>query len=171
LKLCVEHGLDLLFEGDPAPTQPFEDLVNINSESALGENGVKLLIPWLKNNNDYRIVVCDPRVKSPQLREATKLLSSELPAKFLSRLIVINADTPSENRKWLKKSNILNVNVYSDEKREWMRSYTALGENRWSMTMFVLADERMQKIAREMVPISATRAVENAVNAMESRRL
>jgi hypothetical protein len=61
--------------------------------------------------------------------------------------------------------------VYSDEKREWMRAYTALGETRWSMTMFVIADERIQKIAREMEAIVAVKVIQNAVEAMSARKL
>jgi hypothetical protein len=110
-------------------------------------------------------------VQSPELRDTVKTLSKELPKNLWSRTVIINADTPAENRRWLKKSNIQNINVYSDEKREWMRSYTALGENRWSMTMFIISDERLQKIAREMEAISANKVVQNAVKTMESRRL
>jgi hypothetical protein len=162
-----------LFEGDPAPTQPFEELVSIQLENALGDTGVKRLIPWLKNSNlsDYLIIICDPRVQSPELRDTVNTLSKELPKNLWSRMVIINADTPAENRRWLKKSNIQNINVYSDEKREWMRSYTALGENRWSMTMFIISDERLQKIAREMEGIMANKVVQNAVKTMESRKL
>merc|ERR1712232_280477 len=121
------------------------------------------LIPWLRNSNlsDYIIIICDPRVKSPELRDTARSLFKELPKDLLSRTVIINADTPAENRRWMKKSNVQDVNILSDEKREWMRGYTALGENRWSMTMFVLADERVQKIAREMETIGATKVVRN----------
>lgn len=165
--------MDRLFEGDPAPTKPFEELISIKSENALGEMGTKRLIPWLRNSNlsDYIIIICDPRVKSPELRDTARSLFKELPKDLLSRTVIINADTPAENRRWMKKSNVKDVNILSDEKREWMRGYTALGENRWSMTMFVLADERVQKIAREMETIGATKVVRNAVESMESRRL
>lgn len=164
--------MDRLFEGDPAPTQPFEELINIKSEKALGEAS-KRVVPWLKNtNSDFLIIVCDPRVESPELRETAQSLSAGLKKDLLSKLIIVNADTPAENRRWLKKSNIgEGLTVYSDEKREWMRAYTALGENRWSMTMFVLSDERIQKIAREMESIAAVKVIQNAVQAMAERRL
>ena len=168
---AIERGLDRLFEGDPAPTQPFEELVNIKSENAIGDTGMRRLVPWLRNTkSDYLIVLCDPRVQSPELRETAQSLSKGLRKETLSKLIIINADTPAENRRWLKKSN-LEMTVYSDEKREWMRSYTALGENRWSTTMFVIADERLQKVVREMESVSAIKVVHNAVKAMQERRL
>jgi hypothetical protein len=173
ISTALEKGMDRLFEGDPAPTQPFEELVSIKSENALGDTEAKRLIPWMRNSNpsDYLIIVCDPRVQSPELRETAKSLSIGLPKNLLSKLIVINADSPAENRRWLKKDNLQSINVYSDEKREWMRSFTALGENRWSMSMFIVADERLQKVAREMEMISAIKAIQNAATAMEIRRL
>ena len=63
------------------------------------------------------------------------------------------------------------VTLYSDEKMEWMRTYTALGETRWSMTMYVLADERIQKLVRELSSINVSEVVRKAVNAAQQRRL
>ena len=167
----AERGVDRLFEGDPAPTQPFEEIVNIRSENSLGETA-KRIVPWLKNTkSDYLIIVCDPRVSSPELRETAQSLYSGLPKDILSKLIIINADTPAENRRWLKKSNMDDLTVFSDEKREWMRAYSALGKDRWSMTMFVIADERIQKISREMESIVAVKVIQNAVKGMSDRRL
>ena len=144
----------------------------MKSENAIGETGKRRLIPWLKNTkSDYLVVVCDPRVKSPELRDAALQLNSGLRKDVSSKLIFVNADTPAENRRWLKKSGLNDITVYSDEKREWMRSYTALGEDRWSMTLFVLADERLQKIVREMESISAVKVIQSAVNAMKERKL
>jgi len=169
---AYQRGLDRLFEGDPAPTQPFEELINIKSENAIGDTGMRRLVPWLKNTkSDYLIIVCDPRVQSPELRETATSLYSGLPKDMLGKLIVVNADTPAENRRWLKKSKLDDLSVFSDEKREWMRAYTALGENRWSMTFFVIADERVQKIVRELDTISAVKVIRNAVSAMKERRL
>jgi hypothetical protein len=167
----AERGVDRLFEGDPAPTQPFEEIVNIRSENSLGETA-KRIVPWLKNTkSDYLIIVCDPRVSSPELRETAQSLYSGLPKDILSKLIIINADTPAENRRWLKKSNMDDLTVFSDEKREWMRAYSALGKDRWSMTMFVIADERIQKISREMESIVAVKVIQNAVKGTSDRRL
>ena len=160
-----------MFEGDPAPTQPFEELVSIRSENALGETA-KRIFPGLKNTkSDYLIIVCDPRMSSPELRETAQTLYTGLRKDILGKLIIVNADTPAENRRWLKKSSMNDLTVFSDEKREWMRAYTALGEDRWSMTMFVIADERIQKIAREMESIVAVKVIQNAVLGMSNRRL
>lgn len=167
----VAKGADRLFEGDPAPTQPFEELVSVDG-NVLGEAGAAGLVPWLKkSSSDYLIIISDPRVKSEELRDTVKNLSNEMPKDMLSRTVIINADTPPENRRWLKKNKIKNINFYSDEERELMRSYTALGENRWSMTMFVIADSRVQKIARELETIMANKVIQNAVRSMENRRL
>jgi hypothetical protein len=191
-----------LFEGDPAPSEPFQELVSIKTENALGEAGAKRLVPWLRDNtsskDDYLIVVCDPRMKSPELRQTARTLRSELDATLRSKLILINADTPAENRRWMKKSTSTDpdeksssspssssmsswssssltsnnsIDVYSDEKMEWMRAYTALGEKRWSMTMFILADQKVQRIARDLEAVAATRVIQNAAKSMSEPRI
>jgi peroxiredoxin len=112
-------------------------------------------------------------MQSPELRETVKVLLVELPEDIRSRMIVINADSPPENRRWLKKSGIPDdkIQLYSDEKMEFMRAYTALGENRWSMTMLVIADGRVQKLARDVDQYGATRTVQNAVKSLGEARL
>lgn len=166
-----ERGTDRLFEGDPAPTDPFEHLLSVPNENALSKKGTKKLIPWLNPNSskqkDYIIVVSDPRVKSPALRKALTNLVSSLNPEMKSRLYFINADTPAENRRWLKKQGMTNtVNMFSDEKREWMREYTALGENRWAICMFILADGRVQKIVRDLDTDLCADVVGNAVKSL-----
>lgn len=166
-------GVDRIFEGDPAPTDCFEELVSIRSENAIGVNGKNRLVPWLRKNSarhhEYLVVITDPRMESPELRETVKALLVELPEDIRNRMIVINADSPAENRRWLKKGGIPDdkIELYSDEKMEWLRTYTALGENRWSMTMFVIADGRVQKLARGIDQYGATRTVRNAVKALD----
>jgi hypothetical protein len=145
-----------MFEGDPAPADPFEELVNIKTENGIGRQGAERLVPWLKKNaerqSDYLVVFCDPRMKSTELQQAVQNIVVDLPAPMLSRTIVINADTPAENRRWLKKSGLEGkIDVYSDEKMDWMRAYTALGDQRWSMTMYVIADEPSISIPRRML--------------------
>jgi hypothetical protein len=134
------------------------------------------LLPWLRKNperqSDYLVVLCDPRMKSTELQLAVQNIVVDLAAPILSRVIVINADTPAENRRWLKKSGFEGkVDVYSDEKMDWMRAYTALGEKRWSMTMFVVADEQVQKLAREVDQYAASRVIRNAVDSISATRL
>lgn len=141
-------GVDRIFEGDPAPEECFEELVSIKSENAIGATGKQRLVPWLRKNSarhgDYLVIVSDPRPQSPELRDTVTAMMSELPLDIRGRLVIVNSDSPAENRRWLKKSGFPDgkLEVYSDEKMEWMRAYTALGENRWSMTMFILAGER-----------------------------
>ena len=55
-------------------------------------------------------------MQSPELRETVKVLLVELPEDIRSRMIVINADSPPENRRWLKKSGIPDdkIQLYSD---------------------------------------------------------
>jgi hypothetical protein len=141
-----------------------------NPENTLGPNGAKQLVPWLRttNRSDYLVILCDPRKNSLELHQTAKML----PKDILSRLIVINADSPADNRKWLKKDSITtDLQVYSDEKMEWMRAYSALGDTRWSMTMFIIAGERVQKLAREVEGVSATRVIRNAVKSMGATRI
>jgi len=172
---AYHKGADRLFEGDPAPFEAFEELVSMKTENAIGGPAVKRLIPWLRSTNmlDSVVVVSDPREKSPEFLNTVKDLSSELQKDIFNKILFINADTPAQNRRFLKKNNISdsNIRLYSDEKREWMQAYTALGENRWSMTLFVLADERIQKLVREFSQISASDVVQNAIKATEKRRL
>lgn len=152
-------------------------MVSIRSENAIGVTGKKRLVPWLHKNaarhDDYAVIISDPRPQSTEFRETVRILVTELPLDILSRLIVINSDSPSENRRWLKKSKLPEdkVDVYSDEKMEWMRAYTALGENRWSLTMFVIEKGKVAKLARDVDQYGAYRAVRNAVKVLseESR--
>lgn len=165
-------GVDRIFEGDPAPEECFEELVSIKSENAIGVTGKQRLVPWLRKNaarhDDYTVIISDPRPQSPELRETVRNMMNELPLDVRSRTVIVNADSPSENRRWLKKAGLPDdkVDVYSDEKMEWMRAYTALGENRWSMTMFIIQKGKVAKLAREIDQYGACRAVRNACKAL-----
>ena len=172
---AARSNVDRIFEGDPAPTECFEELVSIKSENAIGKGGAERLVPWLRKNparqNDYRIIVSDPRLKSPEFREMVKRLL-RLPVDIRSRLTFVTADSPAEIRRWLKKDSLEEkIDIYADEKREWMRAYTALGEQRWSITMFVISQQRVQKIAREMDMYDASRTVRNAVKSLNEPSL
>ena len=165
---AARSGADLLFVGDPAPTLCFEELVSIKSEQPIGSGGASRMVPWLRKNelrrNEYLIIISDPRLKSPELRQTMKNLRAELSEDILSRLIVVNADSPSENRRWIKQNGELDI--FCDEKMEWMQAYTALGEKRWSMTIFVVADERIQKLAREVDAVQVTQAITSMVRSL-----
>eukprot|EP00555_Chaetoceros_dichaeta_P012661 CAMPEP_0198254356 /NCGR_PEP_ID=MMETSP1447-20131203/4665_1 /TAXON_ID=420782 /ORGANISM="Chaetoceros dichaeta, Strain CCMP1751" /LENGTH=295 /DNA_ID=CAMNT_0043940365 /DNA_START=112 /DNA_END=999 /DNA_ORIENTATION=+ len=153
-----------LFEGDPAPSEPFQDLVSIQTDLALGEAGAKRIVP--SNYNDYLVIISDPRTKSSQLRDLMTIISTGIPNDILSNIVVINSDTTAENRKWLKKRKLTNLKVFSDEKREWMREYTALGEERWAICMFIIADGRVQKLVRELDANVADKVVKGAINSL-----
>eukprot|EP00560_Eucampia_antarctica_P001902 CAMPEP_0197833448 /NCGR_PEP_ID=MMETSP1437-20131217/19079_1 /TAXON_ID=49252 ORGANISM="Eucampia antarctica, Strain CCMP1452" /NCGR_SAMPLE_ID=MMETSP1437 /ASSEMBLY_ACC=CAM_ASM_001096 /LENGTH=310 /DNA_ID=CAMNT_0043437519 /DNA_START=47 /DNA_END=979 /DNA_ORIENTATION=- len=169
--VASERGVDRLFEGDPAPTDPFQDLLSMTSENALSKKGTKRVIPWLNQNpakqKDYLIVISDPRLKSSAFRKSLAKLISSLSPDMKKRMIFINADTPAENRRWLKKQGMEgNVDIYSDEKREWMKAYTALGEKRWEICMFVLANGRVQKIVRDLDTDMCVDVVDKAVKSL-----
>mmetsp|Transcript_11937 Transcript_11937/g.13694 ORF Transcript_11937/g.13694 Transcript_11937/m.13694 type:complete len:328 (+) Transcript_11937:59-1042(+) len=167
---AYRQGVDRIFEGDPASSEVFEELVSVKSEK-----GAVQLLPWLcdSNKSDYVIVVSDPREKSIEFRSTIKCLESELPKDIFNKIVFINADTPSENRKALGKMKLADssIRLFSDEKREWMQTYTALGENRWSLTLFVLAEGRVQSLVREFSHFSCSSVIQNAINATEKRRL
>ena len=176
-------GVERLFEGDPAPVDCFANLVIPQTDVALGQGGQERIVPWLgknANDDDYLIVICDPRPNSPDLQTAVRHLWSDLPAELRQRLVVINADRPSQTRKWFKKQGWTTANssntskgptVYADEKMEWMRAYTALGEKRWSMTLFVLAGGRVQKLVRDLDVYTVSKVVPKAVAAFQDARL
>ena len=165
------RGVDRLFEYDPAPIEPFESLVGMRNEEAIGEIGARNLVPWIHKNSskhkDYLVVITDPREKSLECRQTIASLCQSLPPAIKDKIVFVNADSPPENRRWLKKNKIEDATIYSDEKREWMREYTALGEKRWSMTMFVLGDGRIQKLVREFDPDLAPTVVKNAVKSLD----
>ena len=133
------------------------------------------MAPWLSNDydidtDDYRIVICDPRKQSTELHQTIQDLPSSIPKDIKDRLYFINADTPAENRRWMKKKGLQDkVDIFCDtDDMEWMKSYTALGENRWSMTMFLLRKGRVAKLVRDVDIYNVPRTVINAVKAMKS---
>lgn len=165
---AFHRGVDRIMEGDPAKEGPFYDIVNIHTGNALGKDGASRMLPWLNTNQkDYLVIITDPREKSTDLRSTVKGISASLPPDELSKLIVINADTPSENKRYLKKNDISNVNVYCDEKREWMREYTVLGENRWSMSVLILADKRVERLVRDVDLELAIPTIQNAIQSLK----
>eukprot|EP00529_Nitzschia_sp_RCC80_P028820 CAMPEP_0113467002 /NCGR_PEP_ID=MMETSP0014_2-20120614/14580_1 /TAXON_ID=2857 /ORGANISM="Nitzschia sp." /LENGTH=324 /DNA_ID=CAMNT_0000359277 /DNA_START=101 /DNA_END=1072 /DNA_ORIENTATION=- /assembly_acc=CAM_ASM_000159 len=119
------RGVERFFEGDTAPEDVFEELVSIKSENAIGETGKKRLLPWLRGkDDDYLVVICDPRQKSTEFQDTVKSLSRFLPKDLLKKAVFVNADTPAENRRFLKKNNLMTddggkITLYSDEKMEW----------------------------------------------------
>ena len=163
--------MDRIFEGDPAPTDCFESLLSTVTEKAIAKKGAGKLVPWLTagiDEEDYRVIVCDPRKQSDELHRAMKDLSGSLPKDIRDRLYFINSDTPAENRRWMKK-NGLSIEVYCDNQdMDWMKAYTALGEKRWSMTMFIICKGKVVKLARELDIYNVGRTVVNAVKAMKS---
>lgn len=93
-------------------------------------------MPWenTSKSNDYIVVITDPRPKSVELRSAMKkLCSGAVAEEIVKRCVIIDTDTPGENRRFLKKnfaegSMVEGLTVLVDENLEWMREYTALGE-------------------------------------------
>jgi hypothetical protein len=164
-------GVDRIFEGDPAPVEAFQDLIHFATGNALGKNGASRIVPWLNKSvtkqGDVLIVITDPREKSSELRSVMKNISKFIPADILSRLIVINADTAAENRRYLSKNQIENITVYCDEKREWMREYTVLGEKRWAMCLMILKDGRVERLVRELDVELAIEVIKTSVASLK----
>ncbi|KAL7473891.1 hypothetical protein ACHAXS_014385 [Conticribra weissflogii] len=137
---AVYRGVHRLYEGDPAPAHPFYDLIDIHTDQPLGESGVSRIVPWKRSSSsskDYIVVITDPRPKSLELRSAIKRLCSQgggVGKDVLQKSVVINADTPAENRRFVKKTFGTaegggdGLTILCDENLEWMREYTALGE-------------------------------------------
>ena len=97
------------------------------------------------------VVLCDPRPESSDLQSAVRQIWADC-QDVRTRFVVINSDRPSQSRKWLKKQGWTTngPKVFADETKAWMRAYTALGDTRWSMTLFVLAGSRVQKLVRDV---------------------
>ena len=196
------RGVVRLYEGDPAPTNPFAELLSIENGEPIGKGGMKRLVPWEGSRSttsaDYLVVITDPRPKSIELRTAMRRLTDALNSEVLKKCLVINTDSPGENRRFLKKNfgDDVDLRILVDENMEWMREYTALGEKvrilyfpfvlficflilhllnlysfsiikrqRFAMTMFVLRDGRVDKIARdvdaELLPMVVKNSIRN----------
>ncbi|KAL3798457.1 hypothetical protein ACHAW5_007409 [Stephanodiscus triporus] len=166
---AVFRGVVRLYEGDPAPTNPFAELLSIENGEPIGKGGMKRLIPWegsrSTTSEDYLVVISDPRPKSVELRTAMRRITDSLNGDVLKKCLVINTDTPGENRRFLKKNfgEDVALRILCDENMEWMREYTALGEKRFSMTMFVLRDGRVEKIARDVDAELLPMVVKNSI--------
>lgn len=169
-------GVDRIFEGDPAPTECFENLVSATTEKVIAKKGAGRLVPWISKDwgideEDYRVIVCDPRKQSFEFHKAMIDLNAGLPKDIKERLYFINADTPAENRRWMKKNGMETLDMYCDsEDMNWMRTYTALGDKRWSMTMFIISKGRVFRLAREVDVYNVCRTVINAVKSMKSEQ-
>ena len=135
---CEVRGVVRLYEGDPAPTSPFAELLNIENGEPIGKGGMKRLVPWEGSKSsgsaDYMVVITDPRPKSIELRTAMKRLAGAFGSDVLKKCVIINTDTPAENRRFMKKNfgeeieQQSGFRILCDENMEWMREYTALGE-------------------------------------------
>lgn len=131
---AVYRGIARLYEGDPAPIEPFAELCSIQNGECIGSSGAERIVPWIKkNSDDYIVIVTDPRPKSVELRSAIrKLVNGAVSEEIVKRVVVINPDSAGENRKFMKRfpggSAAEKLTVLVDEDLEWMREYTALGE-------------------------------------------
>ena len=133
---AVYKGILRLYEGDTAPITPFAELVCIESGEPIGKGGMLRLLPWEGSTNkssmdDYLIIITDPRPKSIELRTAMRRITDTLESTILEKCVIINTDTPAENRRLLKKNyndKDAKFRIFCDENMEWMREYTALGE-------------------------------------------
>lgn len=169
---AVFRGVIRLYEGDPAPTTPFTQLLNIENGQPLGKGGMKRFVPWegsrTNASEDYLVVITDPRPKSIELRTAMNRMVGALSADVLRKCVVINTDSPAENRRFLKKSfgDGVDFGVLVDEDRGWMKEYTALGETRFSMTIFVLRDGKVEKIVREVEAEVLPMVISNAIRSL-----
>lgn len=113
---------------------------------------------WLLKNpyrqHDYLVILTEPRMKSPDLRQTVQNLLSDFSFDIQNCLIIINAD-----RWWLKESGLEDkIQVYSDEKMEWRWV-----KKQYSMTIIIIANKRVQKPAQEVDMYEASRVIKNAV--------
>ena len=135
---AVYKGVLRLYEGDAAPITPFAELLCIESGEPIGEGGMLRLLPWEGSANnkssyvdDYLVIIADPRPKSIELRTAMRRITDTLESTVLEKVVIINTDTPAENRRLMKKNyndKDAKFRILCDENMEWMREYTALGE-------------------------------------------
>ena len=133
---------------------------------------MKRLLPWegsrTNNSADYLVVIADPRPKSAELRTAVRQLAGALTGEALGKCVVINADSPAENRRFAKKNlgEDQSLRILVDPDKNWMRDYTALGETRYSITVFVLREGKVEKIAREVEAEVLPLVVQNALRSL-----
>lgn len=163
----------VLFEGDPVPVKSFQQLVSVKTGVVLGETGTERILPWWNKNvlmqeeyMKYIVIISDPRTKSAEFRTTMKRLAKDLPQDIVEHTIFINSDTLSENKRWIKKQ-LLDIELLSDVHKQWMKEYTALGKQSWSMSMFILANGRVQRLVRRLDVDSACTIVRNAVKSLD----
>ncbi len=99
--------MNKIYEGDLASATAFENLVHWKTEKALGTLGTERILPWINPKSpdkakDYVVIICDPRSNSAEFRQTVKTLEKCLSKDILDRLLVINADSPLDNRKCVR---------------------------------------------------------------------
>jgi len=145
-------AMDMLFEGDPAPVLCWHDLVQ-NNGLELGKSGAERIL-----SRGVTMVLVDPRVRSSELRLVLRSLVPDT-----GSLIVVTPDSPSENRRAKKKGGFNDFEFLSDEKREWMRSYTALGTKRYELGFYILEEGKIKKVCRGLNVVTASASILEAI--------
>lgn len=173
---AARAGVNRIFEGDPAPTDCFKNLVSIETCESIGTIGMELVLPWksssTKKQQDFVIIVTDPRKQSDEFRDTIRNLKRDLPADLWGKTMFISADSPAEIKRFLKKNELEGkVEIFADESLGFMREFTALGEKRLSMSVFVLADGRVQKLVRDLDFYSSAKVVRKAIESMKEARI
>mmetsp|Transcript_39801 Transcript_39801/g.93269 ORF Transcript_39801/g.93269 Transcript_39801/m.93269 type:complete len:338 (-) Transcript_39801:284-1297(-) len=172
----VEYN-DILFEGDPAPETCWYDLVptqTVNDNDPLGKSGAERILPWLRgggggsSSTEQLAVLVDPRPKSNELRSVIRDLKGAVPNdRALGKFAVVTSDSAAENRRCRKKNGI-EFEILSDEKREWMRVYSALGTKRWELSIYILAEGKIRKVLRGLNSVTAANTVLDAIRSAKT---
>jgi len=148
-------AMDMLFAGDPAPVLCWHDLVQ-NNGLELGKSGAERIL-----SRGVTMVLVDPRVKSSELRSVLRSLVPDIGS--LGQFAVVTPDSPSENRRAKKKGGFNDFEFLSDEKREWMRSYTALGTKRYELGFYILEGGKIKNVFRGLNVVTASASILDAI--------
>eukprot|EP00611_Tribonema_gayanum_P022295 TRINITY_DN444_c1_g1_i1.p1 TRINITY_DN444_c1_g1~~TRINITY_DN444_c1_g1_i1.p1 ORF type:complete len:317 (-),score=117.21 TRINITY_DN444_c1_g1_i1:252-1202(-) len=109
------------------------------------------------------VIIADARPTNADMRETLIELNRRFP-RAAADLVAITPDTPAQNRRVAKKSNLF-FPLLSDESREWLRAYLVTARVPWEKMVFVLEPRygRFTAVVRDVDSLSVVEQVKEAL--------
>ncbi|KAG5181395.1 hypothetical protein JKP88DRAFT_256542 [Tribonema minus] len=109
------------------------------------------------------VIIADARPANADMRETLIELNRRFP-RAAADLVAITPDTPAQNRRVAKKSNLF-FPLLSDESREWLRAYLVTARVPWEKMVFVLEPRygRFTAVVRDVDSLSVVEQVKEAL--------
>ncbi|CAM9861433.1 unnamed protein product, partial [Choristocarpus tenellus] len=117
------------------------DFANLDIWSVLTDTSETKMDFGLFRGTKPLLVVADPNKDSADIKVAMEELNMRMPRKAsMADVVAITADTPSFNRKVVKKRRIL-FPVLSDPDRDWMEAYRVTADGIKDKMVFLIDPE------------------------------